>query len=163
MKVSSENKTEHTVLSFAGEIDEDSDFSGIEVGKSASLVIDLDGVTSVNSAGLRSWVRWIKSLTTPRDMVFRHCRRSIVEQMNILQGFLRPGSKIESFYVPYHCEKCGHEEDRLARLHQDYTQGLVDHPEQVRLPARVKCPKCDGALEWDVIEAKYFRFLKYRP
>lgn len=149
-----------TIL-FKGVVDEYADFSKLDVSGDSRLVFDLGGVRLINSLGIRSWTNWLKSLGR-RAIVFRRCSKPIVDQMNILEGFVPLLAIVESFFVPYHCGNCDNVSQLLFKSGVEFTPGTADQPERVSAPEKVICEKCRGPMELDVIEPRYFRFLKYR-
>lgn len=149
-------------ISIQGSIDENMDFSSLKIGEAKNLILDLREVRSLNSMGLRNWVHWVKSFRGRKQLFLRHCPRVVVDQMNILQGFLPIGAVVESIFVPYYCESCDKEENVLAQRGRDYMEGSVDAREGQNLSPTKICPHCGKTSEMDVIPAKYFGFLKYR-
>ncbi len=145
-----------------GAINENTDFFQVELGGVKIVILDLEHVHSLNSMGLRNWVLWIRSLKSRAQTYFRNCPRPVVDQMNILQGFLPMGAVVESFFVPYTCPSCQHEENYRATRGKDFMEGTVDAREGLILSENRPCPVCSGQMEWDIIPAKYFAFLKYR-
>jgi len=160
--IESETAEDELILRFRGDLNEDADFSGVQIPEVSKLSLDLRDVQMLNSLGLRAWVNWIRSVPDNILIVFSHCPHFVVEQMNILEGFLPMGARVESFFVPYHCEACGHDEMYLAVRGRDYMEGTVDKQEGVVLKETRSCPVCPEDMELDVIPHKYFRFLKYR-
>lgn len=149
-------------LSIRGVINENTDFSQIDL-KSAKLVyLDLKEVKTLNSMGLRNWVLWVKQIKDSTQMIVRHCPRTVVDQMNILHGFLPMGAVVESFFIPYTCSSCQHEENYLAIRGRDYKEGTVDSKEGASILNTRPCVKCKETMEMDVVPARYFNFLKYR-
>ncbi|MGE0764155.1 MAG: hypothetical protein AB7N80_12815 [Bdellovibrionales bacterium] len=157
-----ENKGNECVIHISGTINENSDFSQLRLEGSKLIYLDLSEVKNLNSMGLRNWVMWIKQLKVKSQMVFRNCPRTVVDQMNILQGFLPMGAIVESFFVPYACPACGKEESYLAVRGKDYMEGSVDTKEGSSLPENGVCKSCGAKTEIDIIPSKYFNFLKYR-
>lgn len=149
-------------IHFSGAINENSDFSGMDLGAAKVLILDLHGVTSLNSMGLRNWVNWVKGVKNKMQLHFRQCPRVVVDQMNVLQGFLPMGAVVESFFVPYHCDACQHEENYLATRGKDYMEGTVDTRDGIVMPETRPCPVCAAQMDWDIVPLKYFSFLKYR-
>lgn len=149
------------VLKFDGCVDENARFEDLSVPAEASLVFDLGEVKLINSLGIRGWVGWMKTMRD-RTFVFRRCSRAIIDQISVLDGFLPPRSHVESFFVPYHCDPCDREERILFRHGVEFEKGTADRPERVTPPTKTVCADCGKTMEMDVIETKYFRFLKYR-
>lgn len=150
------------VIYMSGTINENSEFNKIDLSNAKLIYLDLRDVRNLNSMGLRNWVQWVKGLKAKHQMVFRNCPRSVVDQMNILQGFLPMGAIVESFFVPYVCDHCGHDESFLATRGQDYMEGSIDTKEGASMASSRPCPSCGKNMEMDVVPSKYFNFLKYR-
>jgi len=156
------NHGEECTVVVDGQIDENSDFSKVQVGAASTIFLDLQNVSSLNSMGLKKWLEWVRDIRDGRQLFFRNCPRPVVDQMNILNGFLPMGAIVESFSVPYYCGECSHEENYLATRGKDFLEGTVDKKEGVLLTEKKECPICQAKMEWDIIPQKYFSFLKYR-
>lgn len=141
-----------TIL-LAGTIDEDADFKPIEGLSQPEVVFDFEGVTLLNSCGIREWISYIAKLPTKTHVTYRKCPQIIIEQINMVHGFFREGAVIESFYAPYYCEKCDKESKLLLQ-----TATVKNR----RAPA-ASCPHCGAeGLEFDALEEQYFHFLKHQ-
>ncbi|MCM2280284.1 MAG: hypothetical protein NDI61_00400 [Bdellovibrionaceae bacterium] len=161
MQISVTSTKDGAIFHLSGFLDENVRFESVKVPPLVNLIFDLGEVALINSIGIRSWVNWMKSMRD-RSFTFRNCSKAMVDQINILDGFLPPGSFVESFYVPYHCDNCDGSEKVLFRQGREFEKGTADRAERVAPPANVTCVKCGGPMVMDVIESKYFRFLKYR-
>lgn len=142
----------HFKVHIAGVIDEDADFGPHSLQGAEAVEVNLGGVKSINSCGIREWIKWIGT-SGGAGVVYKECPKIIVDQINMVQGFLPSKGKVQSFYVPYYSEETDEEKNVLFTLGKEYTDaGLAQAPD-------VK----DGsgnAMEMDVVEAKYFKFLK---
>ena len=147
-------------LILSGRIDEHVQFGKLPYPQKGSLTIDLDQVTYINSIGLRNWVQWVVKLKELSQIFFRHIRPLLVSQMNVLEGFLPFGAIVESFYVPYYCDECGHEFDVIMKRGKEYKEADSTTPERIEIPTSCKCPECSAQADADIIEAKYYKFLK---
>ena len=116
-------------------------------------MIDLEGVTAINSVGIREWIKWIKGFPASLKLSVRRCPKIIVDQINMVAGFLPPSTTVESFFVPYYADGSGSEKMVLFEKGKEYKDGEL-HP-----PAEIKDDSGE-LMEMDVIEAKYFKFLK---
>src|SRR5262245_9841324 len=92
-----------------GHIDEDATFNGLEITKAAKVHLDLDGVSAINSCGIREWIKWIRTAPTTSQIVYQNCPKVIVDQINMVAGFLPENAKVASFYVPYYSDASGNE------------------------------------------------------
>lgn len=140
------------VVKVGGVIDEDADFSPHTTSGATQLEIDFDTVKSINSCGIREWIKWVGS-SGAGQVQYKNCPKIIVDQINMVQGFLPAGGQVVSFYVPYFNEDSGEEKSVLLKSGEHFTDSGV-----TSLPS-VKDSK-GAEMEMDVVEAKYFKFLK---
>jgi hypothetical protein len=152
------NQKDETHISLAGDIDEDAEFFSIEPTK--LLVIDMKKLRFINSCGLRSWVNWMRQIPPATNVTFKNCPKVIVDQMNILKGFLPPGVIIESFYVPYYCDPCGIETNVLATRGEHFKERFENQEAYTKFPEFISCPNCGSNAELGVIANRYFSFIK---
>ncbi len=142
------------VLVINGNIDEDAIFPEIELGRE-EVEVDMGNVKAVNSVGIRSWLKWISPLSEETVFVFRNCPKSVVLQMNMVEGFLPKTSRVNSLQVPFYSEDQDEEKDALFVVGQDVTI------ENGSILVNFDTSKLGGEdWEMDVNENKYFKFLK---
>jgi anti-anti-sigma regulatory factor len=141
------------VLEVKGSVDEDSNFTPPNLGSASRVVLDLNHVTAINSVGIREWIKWVKTMPASLQLSVRNCPKIIVDQINMVAGFLPAGTVIESFYVPYYADSSGNEKMVLFTNGKEFKGSDLFAPDVV---------KGEGGeeMEMDVIEAKYFKFLK---
>ncbi len=136
-----------------GDLDEEAIFKDIELPNATEVFINFEGVKRIQSCGIREWIYFIQ----PHSKVVFHylkCPKVIVDQMNLLEGFLPKGTIVESFYVPYYSEEFGTEKLVLFKF------GIEFDENGLRPPSNVVDEK-GNLLEMDVMEEKYFKFLTY--
>lgn len=155
MGLTIEKKTEgnRLVLELKGNIDEDANFAPPELGGAGLVVLDLAAVSAINSVGIREWIKWLKTIPGSVQILVRKCPKIIVDQINMVSGFLPPTAKVESFFVPYYSDSSGEEKMVLFESGKEFKDGEVTPPADVK-------DESGEAMEMDVIEAKYFKFLK---
>jgi hypothetical protein len=152
-KADKQQNGEEMTVTLQGHIDEDATFNAVDLSGANKVVVDLDGVTAINSCGIREWVKWIRTAPPAAAIVYRKCPKVIVDQINMVAGFLPENGKVESFYVPYYNDDTGNEKMVL------FKEGAEFKGNEVFAPSDVK-DESGGAMEMDVIEAKYFKFLQ---
>ena len=143
-----------SLLSLMGAIDEDVDFSKVTVTGNDVLQLNLNQVKSINSCGIREWMKWISGMGTQfREIQFVECPKVIVDQINMVQGFLPTNGRVSSFYVPFYSEESEEEKSILYSVGKEFQEsGDFEHPD---------IKDSEGhSMDIDVVEAKYFRFLK---
>ncbi len=148
-------------LEFFGNIDENSRFPAPKNLNTNNLIIDLNNITMINSLGIRAWTRWMKELPA-KVITLEHCTPPIVQQMNIVSGFLPQKAVIESFYVPFYCDHCDTESKVLMLKNKDFTPKTSESEAKVSIKSPIPCSNCDAEREIDTLENKYFAFLKRR-
>ena len=138
-------------VAVSGVIDEDADFNPHSLAGSSSVSITMGGVKSINSCGIREWIKWIKTAATA-SVTYHECPKIIVDQINMVQGFLPANGKVMSFYVPYYNEEAGTEKNVLFTNGKEYSENKVNPPASVT-------DEAGRPMEMDVVEAKYFKFI----
>jgi hypothetical protein len=141
------------VISFQGHIDEDATFAALDLNGVQSVQVDLGSVDAINSCGIREWIKWIRSAPENVRFTYQKCPKVIVDQINMVSGFLPANATVESFYVPYYSDSSGTEKMVLFQKGVHFDAGKVTPPEEV------KDDSSGELMEMDVIESKYFKFL----
>jgi hypothetical protein len=142
-------------LDIHGIMDEDLSYSDLNISNPSELVISFEKVLSINSCGIREWIRWLM-LQPNLKITYRLCPKVVVDQINMVDGFLPKNGAVESFFVPYYSEETGNEMQVLFSFGKEFDHNGLRPPEVVKDPA-------GNAMEMDVIESKYFRFLAKKP
>jgi hypothetical protein len=150
--VKQQNASDYTVT-LKGHIDEDATFNNVQLAGANKVVVELDGVTSINSCGIREWIKWVRTAPPGTAIIYRKCPKVIVDQINMVSGFLPETGKVESFYVPYYSEATGNEKMIL------FSEGVQFKNGEIYPPTDIKDDSGEP-MEMDVIEAKYFKFLQ---
>lgn len=141
------------VLELKGNVDEDANFAPQDIGGAGAVILDLEGVAAINSVGIREWIKWVKTMPASVKLSVRKVPKIVVDQINMVSGFLPAGTVVESFYVPYFADASGSEKMVLFTNGTEYKDG------ELHAPAEIKDDSGE-VMEMDVIEAKYFKFLK---
>ncbi|AHI06276.1 hypothetical protein BDW_08880 [Bdellovibrio bacteriovorus W] len=135
-----------------GTIDEDVDFNQFDISGNSAIEVELSGLRGINSCGIREWIKWIGT-AGGAQVTLQQCPKVIVDQINMVDGFLPANGKVQSFFVPYYNDDSGSEKNIL------FTYGVEFDDTGVRPPESVKDEE-GNEMEMDVIESKYFKFLK---
>lgn len=143
---------EELKVTISGIIDEDVDFSTYKLGSSKKVEIDFKNVKSINSCGIREWIKWLAPAKASQ-LSFINCPKIIIDQINMVDGFLPSNGKVLSFFVPYYNDENGSEKNVLYRYGHEFTDGSVTPPAKVQ-------DDSGAEMEMDVIESKYFKFIK---
>lgn len=143
---------EKLTIQLAGTIDEDVDFTQFNITGSPAIEVELGGLKSINSCGIREWIKWIGTAADAK-ISFVNCPKVIVDQINMVDGFLPPKGKVESFFVPYYNDDSGEEKSVLFRYGTEFTENGLTPPSVVK-------DSEGNDMDMDVIESKYFKFIK---
>jgi anti-anti-sigma regulatory factor len=117
------------------------------------LVLDLGGVTFINSLGVRDWIRLVTDAQKKAvQLELRRVAEPIIHQLNMIIA-TRGNSHVISFFAPYACDACGREESLLvdAVAHEAALARLEAPPQ--------KCPECGAAMVFNDFPERYFSFL----
>jgi hypothetical protein len=135
-----------------GSIDEDVDFTKLNLAEAQEIDLELGGIKSINSCGIREWIKW---MATNKEAVihFNKCPKVIVDQINMVDGFLPSNAKVNSFFVPYYNDDSGAEKNVLFRYGTEFSEGTLNPPPAIK-------DDQGNDMEMDVIESKYFKFIK---
>ncbi len=136
----------------SGSIDETFGQATGELPTFGKYAINFKGLKSINSTGIREWIKLMQKLKTVQ-LSFSECPKVFIDQVNMIQGFAPANTKILSFYVPYFNELNECEKSVLLVYGKHYADGKI-----LELP-KVLDEK-GGEMEIDVVEAKYFKFIK---
>lgn len=154
LKIGEDVQGDSVSLKLTGSIDEDSNFPNIDLSSFKEITFDFMSVTAINSCGIREWIRWIGNIKPDAKVAYVHCPKVIIDQVNMVDGFLPSNATTKSFYIPYYCESCDSLETKLCSDPAGIAKGSV------KVASQVPCSKCQQPAEIDVIETKYFKFLK---
>jgi anti-anti-sigma regulatory factor len=160
MSQPSESKSRLTVteaddaLVLAGAIDETAALSGLLArARDGRLVLDLAGVTFINSLGVRDWIR-MQAATRQAGLAveLRRVSEPLVHQLNMIIA-TRGAAQVTSFYAPYACDSCGREESLLV-------DAVAERERLLRLePPPMACPECGATMAFNDFPERYFSFL----
>ena len=139
---------ETAIISLVGVINEDAQFDKIQSLNLKKYIFDFDKITLINSCGIRDWIKFLQSLGSV-EIHYENCPQIIIEQINMVHGFITPNTKITTFYAPYFCDKCDSEK-KIKLKAADILMG--------KAPVET-CPTCKDILEFDALEKQYFHFL----
>lgn len=142
------------VFVLAGAIDEAAALHEmIGRARGGRLILDLAGVTFINSLGVRDWIRMQAAAQQGQIAVeLRRVAEPLVHQLNMIIA-TRGNASVTSFFAPYACDACGREESLLidAVAHADGLSRLE--------PAPKTCPECGAQMAFNDFPERYFSFL----
>ena len=114
------------------------------------VVFDTAQVTYMNSLGVRAWCEFLRQARI-QGYEFHACSVPFILQASMVRDVVGRGT-VTSFFAPFHCISCDHQEERLLQTAAILAANLE--------PPVFKCPSCGGALEFDDLPERYFAFLQ---
>lgn len=139
------------VVTLTGVIDEAADLTPLAALGARPIEIDLRGVQRINSSGVRTWIDFVRAVPASVPLRFVRCPPPIVDQCNMVLGFLGHG-RLESFYAPLACRECDEQVEQL------YTTAAVKAGRGVLPPT--PCPRCGRLMAIDDLEDQYLLFVR---
>jgi CheY-like chemotaxis protein len=141
--------TEKTRVVIKGDITEATSFADLMPIMVGRVDFDLSQVTYMNSLGVRAWVQFLKDAPI-QGYELHACSVPFIVQAALSDAVLGRGT-VTSFFAPYVCEKCNHEEERLLQSATVLASELQ--------PPTFNCPSCAGDLVLDDLPHRYLAFL----
>ncbi len=133
-----------------GDFTEATKFDELLPGMVGRVVFDTAQVTYMNSLGVRAWCEFLRQARI-QGYEFHACSVPFILQASMVRDVIGRGT-VTSFFAPFHCIGCDHQEERLLQSAAILASGLE--------PPVFKCPSCGGALEFDDLPERYFAFLE---
>ena len=108
------------IFSVYGVVDEKLNLANYNI-PSGKVKFDLTNLKSINSSGLREWVRGLdKYSITP---IYMNCPHFFTMLLNITRELLEDGATVESFQIPSHCVVCDDFKVFQMKLGRDFFPG----------------------------------------
>lgn len=116
------------------------------------LRLNMGGLSKLNSIGIRNFLRFLSDWG-PRSIQYENATSEFIDQLNMIPSLkgVNNHAVIESFFVPWQCLECDHEDEVLMD-----SGTIVPTVEAGDDPER-KCPKCSSDMS--LLVDSYFEFL----
>jgi len=141
---------ERTRVVLRGDFTEATRFDELLPAMVGRIVFDMAQVTYMNSLGVRAWCEFLRRARI-QGYEFHACSIPFVLQASMVRDVIGRGT-VTSFFAPFHCITCDHQEERLLQSAAILASNLQ--------PPVFKCPNCGGPLEFDDLPERYFAFLQ---
>lgn len=148
------NKPEVTVAKLTGSVTGEANFSAVQIPSHNQLELDLKGLTTINSIGLKLFKEWSHSLKNPKIEIV-HCPSFFVNQLNMIHNLVPESAKLTSFYVPFYSPDLGEETMVLFT----YGNELQEQPDGIVIQAPEIRDSQGDIMLMDVVAARFFYFL----
>jgi hypothetical protein len=147
-----QKKGEQYFITLIGPLDENMSFKELNCPNAREIVVNFEKVNGIKSFGIRELIRWLGK-NKEASITYTRCPKIVVDQMNIVDGFLPLNAHVESFYVPYYSEPTEEEIQVLFRYGYEFNEASITPPEVVK-------DSKGHSMEMDAIWSKYFRFIE---
>ena len=138
------------LFKLSGEINEDLIVDELVGFKADIIKVDFQNVKMINSCGVREWIKLVEALANQGSKVeYHNCPQIVIQQVNMVTGFIPDGGQVVTFYAPYFCDECEHEEKVL----------LTSTELEGRQAPELKCGNCGAMSEIDAMEDVYLNFI----
>jgi hypothetical protein len=115
--------------------------------------IDTEGVTFVNSIGMREWIRLLRALRERGVVTLERVADVLITQMNLIPD-LGGNVRIASFHAQYACNSCGAEVAPLV-------DAVANAPLLAKLQApKLPCPECGAQMALADFPERYLTLFK---
>ncbi len=153
-------------VALRGEIDENADFSELRIALRGNVELSLEGITRINSCGVREWVNFVRGLEAVRALWFARCSPPVVLQLNTIYNF-RGRARVSSFMAPYVCEACHGDEYKLLDVGEHFPDltrrsvrvGALASPSVLATVPAFRCRRCGGVMIFDELPERYLSVL----
>jgi hypothetical protein len=140
-------------------IDEQTEFPEKKPRLSQRVIFDCAEISVVNSFGMHKWIIWMRGLNANAEFHFRNCHRKVIDMINAVEGFIPENSVVDSFFMPYNCEKCDGEDSVLLTRGKEFVENTPGQKSRLLYPNQLNCPKCRNSMDVAVLENMFLRFL----
>ncbi len=144
------DETQRIRIVLKGDFTEATRFDELEASMVGRVDFDMAQVRYMNSLGVRAWCEFLRAAPL-QGYEFHACSVPFVLQASMVEDVVGRGT-VTSFFAPYHCGNCDHQEERLLQSAALLASSLE--------PPLFQCPKCDGQLLLDDLPERYFAFLQ---
>ncbi len=146
---------DNTKVTLFGRIDDAAPISELvdKVGR-GEVTIDTDGVSFVNSIGMREWIRLIRGLRERGDVVvLERVADVLMAQLNMISES-RTSVRIASFHAQYVCSGCGAESAPVIQV-AEHAATLAK-----MVAPRLPCPECNHPMDLADFPERYLLIFK---
>ena len=109
VKVIAVKKGDVLEVAVSGYIGEDAGLFSQTFSDVKSVNLDLKGINYINSVGVKNWIHWTSRFPANLPVRIYNCPSLILNQINMVAGFISNTSTVESIMAPFVCEDCNRE------------------------------------------------------
>lgn len=140
-----------------GMLDDKVDLAKLIQAAAPVMIFDFEGLENINSYGTKTWIEFLRALGA-RRLIYEKCPAFLIGQINLIPQLSANVAEISSFFLPYNCESCAREANKLVTREDALAPGFIEG-----LNSRFTCESCNRKLTFYDDEEMYFDFLGERP
>jgi hypothetical protein len=127
------------------------------------IVVNFRQIRAVLSFGIKKWIQFISVFEKMDDIeiVFKDCPKPIIDQVNLVVGFLPSNGKIESLFVPVFCNQCERSFKVLKKV-DDLKTNFNSVISDMDTKDCDKFPACKEEYELEINTHSYLKFLNFK-
>ncbi len=144
-------------FSIEGAISEKCPLFDYSITDATEIILDLEKMTFINSIGVKNWINWTFKIPSQCKLELHKCPFVIINQVNIVQGFLPKQARIQSFFAPYISES-GEEMTILCQRGTHYEYASPGFPPRLDIPETITSSD-NEEFEPDFVLSKISKFL----
>lgn len=130
-----------------------------------AAVLDLGGISYINSTGVRSWMIWTQALANrktpsgqPIKMEIVRAPLSFLRLMELIKEMIPQSSSLRSFFLSFSCLDCGQIQHVEVANQLGATNSQMIEGDQ--LPT---CKDCDSETELEMAPSFYRSLSRFSP
>ncbi len=124
------------------------------------LIINFGRVNAILSMGIKEWVTFSDRLEQfPHlNIEFKNCSKQIIDQINLVEGFLPNNGTVSTLFVPIYCGKCNRTFKVLRKTDSIQTE-IHNVIPSMEVNDCAEFPGCKEEFELDCNPDFYLKFL----
>ncbi len=125
------------------------------------LIINFGRVNAVLSMGVKEWVRFAEKLEQQPhlNVEFKNCSKQVIDQINLVKGFLPKNANVSTLFVPIYCNTCSRT-FKVSRKTESIKEEINKVVAAMEVPDCDKFPTCKETFELECNPEAYLKFLE---
>ena len=125
------------------------------------LIVNFGRVNAILSMGVKEWVRFADKIEQlPHLKIeFKNCSKQVVDQVNLVVGFLPKNATITSLFVPVFCDQCNRS-FKVLRKTDNISSEIHNIISSMDVSDCESFPTCKQQFELECSPDSYLKFLE---
>ncbi len=124
------------------------------------LIINFGRVNAILSMGVKAWVNFSGQLEAfPHlEIEYKNCSKQVIDQINLVKGFLPKNAKVSTLFVPIFCDRCNRT-FKILRNTDSIRSEIHNVVASMEVSDCSEFPSCKNSFELDCNPDFYLKFL----